>query len=197
MEVLTYLLSAFGGAGVVILLLWKPLIGISRDRIKEQERRRTEEALEIQRQRYGVRRVQVDKFVDTQYDAYIQLWETLQRLHSAVEALWSNAAKENVDILSQELKDAKKILRNGSLYFDKKHYSELTTILRILEGFRVGKIRLIDIRSQDDFRYFSVRDMQFQIERNRKMMKRFEKLLETLRGSFQEKLSEIEIDTTA
>ncbi|MCK4347709.1 MAG: hypothetical protein KAW47_03750 [Thermoplasmatales archaeon] len=192
MELIRDILAILGGAGIIILGLSKFLGGILRDRIKESGRRDTEGALEANRQRYGIRRIQTDKYAESQFDVYIKLWQTLQGLHLAVDSLWHRATKTNIEALARELTATKEKVNAWSIFFEKRHLKELNKLFKILENFRAGKIRLIEIRSREDMGYVFPDVIRDQIEQNRSFKEDFEKLLEELRVSFKLRLSEIE-----
>lgn len=194
MELLYEVLAVVGGGGVIVTGLWKLLGGIWRDRIKEHERRKTEVQLEVSRQHFGLRRVQADRFANSQYEVYLQLWESLQSLHLTVDALWHKATIQNVAALAQELKNAKSRIQKWSMFFEDEHYTELLQLIEHLEQFRAGKVTLIDIRKRSDLRLVFPEVVQEQIKQNLVAKEQFERLLETLRRSFRDRLSRIEVD---
>ncbi len=194
MELLYEVLAVVGGGCVIVTGLWKLLGGIWRDRIKERERRKTEVQLEVRRQHFGLRRIQADRFANSQYEVYLQLWESLQSLHLTVDALWHKATLQNVAALAQELKDDKSRIQKLSMFFKDEHYTELLQFIEHLEQFRAGKVTLIDIRKRSDLRLVFPEVVQEQIKQNLVAKEQFERLLETLRRSFRDRLSRIEVD---
>ncbi|MCJ7777001.1 MAG: hypothetical protein MUP16_01635, partial [Sedimentisphaerales bacterium] len=54
MQIIYHILAVLGGAGVLIIGLSKWLGYVWRDRIKERERKKSEMALEYERQRLGL-----------------------------------------------------------------------------------------------------------------------------------------------
>lgn len=194
MEFIYQIMAILGGGGVIVIALSKFIGDIWKDRIKERERRRTEESLEIRKQKVGLRRVQADRFANSQYEIYLQLWESLQSLSLTVDALWQKATTQNVGALAQELRDTKDKIQRWSLFFEDHHRHELLQLIKILEEFRAGKILLIDIRNRRDLRFVSIHFVEEQIEENRTLKERFENLLEELRCSFRDRLSGIDLD---
>lgn len=192
MELVRDILAILGGAGIIILGLTKFLGGVWRDRIKESERRDTEEVLEVNRQRYGMRRVQTDKYAESQFDIYLELWQTLQGLRLAVDSLWHRATRTNIQVLAKELATTKEKVNGWSIFFERPQLIELNKIFKTLENFRAGKIRVVQIRSREDMDYVLPDAISNQIEQNRMFKEDFEKLLEKLRESFKLRLSEIE-----
>lgn len=187
MEIIYKILAAVGGIGIVVIGLSKFLGSILRDRLKESQRRQTE--LDLEATQY--RRVQADRFVNTQFDVYLELWETLQALRLAVDTLWHKATKPNIATLALQLRKTKEKVNNWSLFFDDNHLQELLRLLQNLEKLRAGKIRLFDIRSREDMKYVYPKEIESQVQENRQSKEQFDNLLENLRRSFRDRLSSI------
>lgn len=118
-------------------------------------------------------------------------------MHIAVDSLWGRATKTNIEALARELTATKERGRNkklmrGPFFLKKRHLKELNKLFKILENFRAGKIRLIEIGSREDMGYVFPDVIRDQIEQNRSFKEDCEKLLEELRVSFKSRLSEIE-----
>lgn len=189
MELIFQILATLGGAGVVVIGLSKLLGNIWQDRLKEQERKRTELELEAVRQLYNTRRVQADKFAGSQYDIYLELWETLQALRLTVDALWEQVTKQNISNLVRQLRTTKQKVNNWSIFFDEDHLQELRNLIKAIESFSTGKLSLEEIRSRNDLNYLRVDEIKNQVERNRHYKDQLEELLENLRRNFRERLS--------
>ena len=192
MEVIRDILAILGGAGVIIFALLKFVGAVWQNRIKERDRRETELNLEANRQRYGFRRIQTDKYAESQFDKYIELWQTLQGLRLAVDSLWHKATKSNIEALARQLESTKEKVNDWSIFFEKKHLRDLNRLFSTLENFRAGKIRIVEIRSREDMDYVSLEIIRYQIEQNRAFKQDFENVLEELRELFKTTLSEIE-----
>jgi hypothetical protein len=192
MDIIFEILATVGGAGVVIIGLSKLLGNIWRDRLKEQERKRSEIALETLRQHYSIRRVQADKFAASQYDIYLELWETLQALRLAVDALWGKVTKQNISNLLRQLRTTEQKVNDWSIFFEEEHLQELRRLLRIIESFHTGKLLLNEIRTEKDLDYLKLDEIKNQIEQNRKYKDQLENLLDELRCHFREQLSSID-----
>jgi hypothetical protein len=194
MEFLYQLLAAIGGIGVIVIGLSKFLGGIWRDHIKEQDRKKTELQLESTRQRYGVRRAQAGRFVESQYNIYLELWEALQALGLTVDALWHKATRDNAAALSRELWDVRNKVKKWSLFFEDSHLEELLQLLKVLERFWIGKEGIIKIRLREEVSNYHLSEIEKQIELNKQYKVQFDSFLETLRRSFRDRLSKIDYD---
>lgn len=184
-------LAAIGGIGILIGVIWKFAGDLARDRLSESYRRQTEIELERLRQEYGAQRVRFDQFTESQVDIYIQLWEILQAMCLAVEALWYRVTPENLALLARQLRNTKRKIARWSLFFDQQDLVEIEQIIRALEQFEIGKQRLYEIKSVTDVDSYSSQEATEQIEQNRQYKTRFENLLERLRQSFRDKLAQI------
>jgi len=192
-ELIIDILGTIGGAGIIIFGLSKFIGKIIQNRIKEKERKQTEETLELRRQEYGLRRVQADRYANSQYDIYIELWETLQGMKLAVESLWERANEQNIATLAKMLRKTRLKADNWSLFFDEDHLNELNRLLKILEKFSAGKECLIQFRNKDDIPKYFVEELEQQlISQNKNYKQEFESLLGKMRASFKKRLSTIE-----
>ena len=168
------ILGGVGGVGVIFVFLLKLLSSIWRDWRKVD---------------LGAKKGRATKYYNTQYDNYLELWQQLQRLSLLVDAVWNVATLQNIENLAHELANTKEKVNNWSLSFDENHYAELLKLFTILENYEVGKVRLVEIRNEEDINKINTYDITSQIERNQEYKKNFNKLLEDIRKSFRNKLS--------
>jgi hypothetical protein len=196
MEIIYHILAILGGAGAIVFGLSKFLGKVWANRLKERDRRESEAKLERLRQTFSVQRIQADRFAGSQYDYYVQLWDSLQALRIAVEALWQNATKSNIGTLGRQLRATRTKIDQWSIFFEEAHLVETMDLLEILEQFQIGKIALIEIRSASDLvRFpdpFVASQAQEQIDQNGGYRERFQQQLESIRISFQNRLSRME-----
>jgi hypothetical protein len=192
MDTMYKILAAVGGSGVIIIGFSKLIGNILRDRLKEQERKRSEFALETMRQHYSLRRIQADKFASSQFDIYLELWETLQALRLAVDVLWNKVTKQNISNLLRQLRTTEQKVNDWSIFFEEEHLQELRRLLGIIESFHTGKLLLSEIRTEKDLDYLKFDEIKNQIEQNRKYKEQLEQLLDKLRCYFHKQLSSID-----
>ena len=192
MKLVFQVLSAIGGIGVIVIGLSKFLGDLWRDRRKEDARRNTELELAQTHQRLENRRVQADKYTETQFDVYRELWESLQGLHLTVDALWQRCSKQNLVALARQLERTKKSVGNWSLFFETVHLRELNRLFKILEHFHLGKVRLLELRSDSELRDWHLHEVEQQIQENYRYKDEFDAFLEKLRRSFKDRLSSLE-----
>jgi hypothetical protein len=132
-----------------------------------------------------------------QFEAYCNVWKSLQALRLAGKYLWEIASKENLVKFANQLRDTTQLTYEGSIFFEESDYSQLLSVLEEFQYFQVGKQRLIEVRTVKDieqqenifssFRF--ERMIAEQIERNRRHKVEYESVLEKIRVSFGLKLS--------
>ena len=192
MEWIRDILAVMGGAGVIVIGLSKLLGGIWRDRLKEQARKNAEMDLETHKQLLSIRRIQTDRFVNSQYEVYIELWQTLQGMKLAVELLWEDASPQNVVTLASSLRKTREHVDNWSLFFEEGDFADLDRLLKIIEDFHAGKAELVRIRSTESLQKHVIEDIKRQIDQNKKYKEQFEVLLSQIRSSFKTQISRID-----
>jgi CRISPR/Cas system-associated protein endoribonuclease Cas2 len=163
-----------------------------RDRLKEQDRKSSEIELEEVRQRFGVRRIQADKFAQAQFDIYLEICETLSALQLAVNAVWDTVTKQNITTLLRQLRTTEQRVNASSLLFEEVHLNELKRLFSIIENFTTGKLSLAEIRSKNDLDFIKIEEIKLQVEENYQYKDQLKHLLEDLMRSFHKSLSGIE-----
>ena len=184
MEVVRDVLAILGGAGIIILVLLKILGSIWRDRITQK-----------QIQKFGVRRIQADKFAESQFDVYIELWQSLQGLKFCVDATWEKATLENVKALKAELSITNRQINRWSLFINKKHLKALKNIIKTISDFEAGKTSLIQLNSLkliDSWGKHLLYQIEKQVHENQELKQSFEILLEEIRREFQKSLTSLD-----
>ena len=79
-------------------------------------------------------------------------------------------------------------LDESAIFFEEEEYMRLREILNVFGNFRLGKIRLIDIRNEEDLYRISSSQARRQIERNLRYKCEYEELLDKIRVSFRDRL---------
>lgn len=192
-ELIYKILAVIGGVGVISMGLLKFAGGIFRDRLKEQHRKSSEIEIERVRQRFELRRAQVDKFAQSQFDIYLEIWGTLSELELAVNTLWHTVTEQNIATLLRQLRTTKQKVKANSILFEKQHLDELERLFAIIENFTTGKLSLAEIRSKKDLDYIKVEEIKTQIEENYQYKDQLKRLLEDLERSFRTSLSSLDV----
>jgi len=129
-------------------------------------------------------------YANSQYEAYCNVWRTLQSLRLAGDDLWQKANTDNLVRFADELRRTKLLVNEGDLFFEEEDRQELLTLLQVFGNYELGKLTLIEIRSKwDEKLLLSEERMQDQIAMNRKDKEQYERLLERIRVSFRRRLT--------
>lgn len=151
-----------------------------------------EQQLEFFRNQIGLGGTRVSNYANAQFESYWGVWKRLQSLKLAGDELWRETSAPNLVNFADELRKTKLVVNEGELFFEEQDRQELIRILKAFSEYRLGKSKVIDIRSQhkaqqivDEFAYM----LQNQIEENWQLKQEYERLLEHIRSSFRTRLS--------
>jgi hypothetical protein len=137
------------------------------------------------------------RFTDEQFDAYRDVWASLQNLREVAQSLWSDATKANLDRFKQSLEETRRKVEEAGIFFSVEDWNHLRYLLHRFSDFYAGKESLIRYRYDAAKRvrepaktssghYEFVAD---QIEKNRNNMNEYNDLLEKLRRTYHDRLS--------
>lgn len=210
-ELLTVVLASIGGTAIVVggLAGWIGKVWLNR--IHEADKARFSKeletlksgltlALEKQKLSLDVIRTQSQKFSSTQFDLYADLWTKLQDLKSIADDLWEKATRDRLFQFVGCLVATRQAVEKAGLFLEPQHYKELKDILEVFGEFEMGKRRLIEIRSNQDFdaafeteRQNSPDDSELRIQEhilaNHIYKQTYAHLLERLRDSLREQIT--------
>ena len=155
----------------------------------------------------GLENIRASNFANSQFKAYSDVWKSLQALRLAGDDLWNQASVENFFVFTEQLRKTTTVVREGEIFFEDDDRERLTDILKQFGRYRMGKNRLINIRSKGDlFEEYPYTDehekeyldklikesIQEQVNRNRQIKIEYERLLDTIRISFKTRLSKFQ-----
>lgn len=147
----------------------------------------------------GLENIRANRYANAQFEAYSNVWKSLQSLRLAGDDLWVKANMETFLKFAEQMRQTLTMAREGEIFFDERDRMDLLAILDEFGMFRVGKLRLIEIRSNHDFEEFK-RDLAVeekrtlkrivdQVKENYESKIKYETLLEKIRISFKKRLS--------
>lgn len=209
-------IGSIGGASVIIVGLASWLGKIWADRLLEKQKAVYAQDLEKLKQQltieneqrkiyFDLTRNQSQRYTETKFNLYLDLWNKLQDLKLVADLLWHEATKETLAAFVGSLIQVRVALEKASIVIDKEHFEQLREIISVFENFRLGKSRLVDIRSQRDFLEaynmeggdnISSRSLQirYQIEQNWDYKQQYERLLDKIRVELHGKLAKSQSD---
>jgi hypothetical protein len=162
------------------------------------ERVKAELNLKIEEQRSNIQllRERTQRFSSVQFELYAELWRRLQDLRFIADDLWEKATRDNLFAFVACLIETRKAVEKSALFLENQHYKELRKTLDLFQEFQMGKKKLIEIRSNDDFNEAFETDkydyagetrvgIQQQILANHILKQGYEALLERVRASLK------------
>ncbi|MEZ4592137.1 MAG: hypothetical protein R3D55_13495 [Chloroflexota bacterium] len=126
-----------------------------------------------------------------QIDVYQHIWDFLSALKIAGNALWREASLENIEAFSLAWDFAESQVDKFAPYFDPEDYRELKRLLKLFANYRLGKVRLYEIREYDIsvFMRLIIGSMaRRQIAENRQMKEAYEAVFDNIVASFRKRL---------
>jgi hypothetical protein len=145
-DIVTIVLSSAGGSALVVgLSSW--LGRVWADWILEGQRAANAKELEWLKSQLETLRTQQRRNSDALFDAYQDLWSRLADLNSAGDKLWEHASREHLRLFVVALSKARVAANRGRLILPEEQYQRLQSTFRAFEDFQLGKLRLIELRS--------------------------------------------------
>jgi len=191
-EVVLAVIGSVGGASALIVGLSAWLGRVWADRILEGTRASNAERLEAFKTRLTVTAHGQERLVDARLDLYFQVWTRLQDVRTVGDQLWLRASQELLEQFVAALAAARIAVNRGRLILTESQYRQLDDLLKSFEDYQVGKIRLVQIRSDEDFRKNLIegwkQSIRYQIKENGEAKARYERLLDEILVHFKAEL---------
>lgn len=148
------------------------------------------EQLEFFRSQLNLPPTRSNNYFKAKFQSYWDIWRKLQLLRLAGDDLWNKVNEDNILAFTERLRETSDKVEESAIFFDEEDYVTLKDILQDFAHFRLGKIKLYQIRSKKDFesRYIDMDDAVSQIEFNRGYKSSYEALLDKIRVSFRGRL---------
>ena len=191
-ELFGTIFAAVGGAGILLLGLGAWLGKVWASRIAEAEKAFYAKELEQLKLALDLRRRQQERVSEAQFKLYSDVWSALQDLKSIGDRLWERVTLNTLQEFLVELTNARAAVNRGRLILTDHQYQQLHLLLSSFERYRVGKLRLLEIRSgeelEEHFRLDSEHRIRLQIHENQHAKVAYEPLLDQILQSFRHQL---------
>jgi hypothetical protein len=185
-------LGTIGGVSAIVLGLSTWIGHVWATRIAEAEKARHAEELERLRLQLDLAKAQVQRISEAKFKLYNDVWTNLQDVRSIGDRLWERASKDTLQEFIDALRKAQTATNCGRLLLRENDYQELKTLLTEFENYRVGKQRLIEIRSPQEldanFEQTHGEDVEQQIKANSIRRTAYEQTLDSVVAHFREEL---------
>lgn len=191
-EIITTIGSAAGGSAIVVAGFAAWLGKVWSGRIIEAEKASHARELELLRSQLQLAQANEQRQAETKFDLYIEVWNHLQDLKSVADDLWARASRETLAKFLVEFNNARVAANRGRLILDENDYQALQRVFQVFSDFQLGKKRLVDIHTGDEFaenyQVDSEDRIQSQIEHNRQFKEEYERLLDKIVVQFRDRL---------
>jgi len=186
---LTRLIALFGGSSVVIIGITSWISKIISQSLIEQIKSSNQRDIESLKSELSVTKEIAIRNSNAQFDLYTDLWNVLQDLKSVGDRLWERIVPEDLELLSKVLMESKFRTNRGRLILKGDHYSRLKTIFDSYDRYWIGKMRLYELRTEQEWRenlsMISENQIKQQIQDNKVNKDNFDDLLDELLIDFK------------
>src|SRR5215510_1088274 len=113
-KVASSILASVGGGALIVFALSSWLGKVWANRILEADKLKYQSALAV-----------VNRYSETQFQLYNDLWSSLCDLRIAGDQLWEEANSHNAQKFAQQLQKTKDMVQKRSLLIEDEHYESL------------------------------------------------------------------------
>lgn len=149
--------------------------------------------LEFFRNEIGFEERRNELYDEGRFEAYSDVWRSLQKLRLAGDDLWDSATEENLIVFTNALRQTTGRVREGEVFFEEADRQSLLNVLGKFGNYEMGKEYLIDISSSESIHQYPERDLEAeikqQIQDNQRYKLKYEQILERIRKSFNKQLA--------
>ncbi len=189
---ITSILALFGGGGVIIIGISSWISKLISSGIIESYRASNQKQIELLKSELAALKEISLRNSNAQFKLYTELWNTLQDLKSIGDRLWERVSSNEVELFSKVLIEAQIAINRGRLILREEHYLKLITIFKSFNNYRIGKKRLSEIRSeqewQENIRISLEKNIHKQIINNRENKENYDNLLDEILINFKKTL---------
>ncbi len=200
LEWLGAIVVSVGGTGIIVLAISKWFGDRLATKLLEKDRSKYQRELESLKTKYQeeleIKKAELEKskslflrYSEHQFNLYNNLWKSLCDLKYIGEELWERAEPQLIKKFAKQLQETKLTVEKSALLIEDGHYKALTIILNKFGSFKIGKLKLVNLRNRTvhEMNQYGVRDYEVRrvIEENRQTKQEFVQLTEELSSSFK------------
>jgi hypothetical protein len=198
------IVASVGGSSVVLAALVGWLGKVWANRIQELDKARFAREIEADKARFArdlemmkstleAERSRERRNSDAQFKLYNDIWVELQDLKLAADHVWASLDEHTLHNFLAALVRARGATEKARLLLEENDYANLRRLLEVFEHFQVGKLRLYEFRTSEQFLEHYHADsharIRSQIEGNRQVKSRYDQLLDHLVREFRRQLA--------
>ena len=189
-EVILNILGTFGGVAVIISAVSGWFGKILANKIMQNEIAEHNKTLENIKKEYkkeieeyktelNISKAKLSRYNEYQFKIYNKLWKELFELKLAANNLWENANNRNLERFSYQMRRTQDELNKNALLIEKKHYEKLKLLFEHLNNYKIGKRKLIEVKTGSESE-ISRQRIERLIDENKKILDNYEDLLEEI-----------------
>lgn len=186
-------IGSIGGVGVIIIGISSWLSRILAGRILHKTRIQHDKEIEELKNDLSAQKEKssfaYSMYFKGQFEVYNELWGMLIELKDSVDDLWSNPTRSRLSAFAKALSSAQGKLQKNALLLDEKHYSKITSLMRIFSNYDLGKRSLLP-HIEKRVGSFSYRDDEAVkiVEENRKNYENIKSSIDDILDEMRKKL---------
>ena len=199
----TAFFASAGGASVIVIALAKWFGGFLSQRLLDSYNNKHEAELEELKSKYARElestksdlektKLQFVRYSEKQFELYNDLWKTLQITKQQADMLWIKADPMQIPSFSEQIRLTRKAIDDNLLLIEEDHYNKLILLIGQFEQFQFGKLRLVDIRAQQDedgfIQTISKEDAEATINNNKTTKDKYDALIMEIGKSFRDQI---------
>lgn len=193
-QVISSIILPVGGTGAIIVGLGAWLGKLWANRILDIEKARHARELEKLKSELEFEKLKKRKISDERFKLYNEVWHAFQDLKSIADRLWERATPEILHEFVVALAVTKRAANRARLILTENHFRTLKRVLESFENYRLGKNRLIEIRSKRELKnnyslyHGGENEVTDQIHENLRKKNEYDLLLDKIVNQFRVEL---------
>lgn len=161
LQLIAAMVIALGGPTLIILGLSKWFGEYLSDRLLTSVKNKHGRALESLKNDYQKEletkkselekaRSQFFRYSEKQFELYNDLWRVLMRTKIMADDLWLDAKPEAIPSFAEQISLTRQAVMDNLLLIEESHYKSLDSLLTNFEQFKFGKLKLVEMRSNEE-----------------------------------------------
>ena len=189
-------LGAVGTAGAILFGLSSWLGKVWASRILAAEQAKYAQALHEATARYDhqleIAKAAINRYSESQFARYGELWQSLCDLRAAGDDLWELASPKKVQKFAKQVRDTRLSVQKSALILTDEHYEGLLSALDSFDQFNLGKSNLVRLRSHPSEQDYDEYSIRVAIEHNGQLREDYSRKLETLRVHLKKQIGGVQ-----
>lgn len=199
-QLITATIIAIGGPAVIMLGLSKWFGEIISEKLLIRVKNKHEKGLEGLKNKYQKEleekktelektKAQFLRYSEKQFGLYNDLWRVLMQTKNLADSLWEDSTPQKLPSFAEQIRLTRRAVMDNMLLIEGSHFNKLDKLLAQFENFKIGKTKLIDIKS-DNTNPTSITNTQLKtvITANREIKQRYNKFIMEIGKTFREQI---------